>query len=60
MPNHDFFRTSFGVFSCWYKNDVTSEIYSSEVTFNIECEMSQPIGKTEFSSTAKNGINSVS
>ena len=27
---------------------------------NIACELSQPMGKTEFSSTAKNGTNSVS
>ena len=33
---------------------------SSDVMFNITCEMSQPKGKTEFSSTAKNRINSVS
>ena len=28
--------------------------------FNIGCELSQPIGKTEFSSTAKNRTDSVS
>ena len=27
--------------------------------FNGACELSQPIGKTDFSSTAKNGTNSV-
>ena len=27
--------------------------------FNGACELSQPMGKTEFSSTAKNGTNSV-
>ena len=35
-------------------SDVTSEIKSSDVTFNITCELSQPMGKTEFSSTAEN------
>ena len=33
--------------------DATSEIKSSDVTFNAACELSQSIGKTEFSSTAK-------
>ena len=47
-------------FSWWCKSDVTSEIYSSDVTFSIACELSQPMGKTEFSSTAKNRTNPVS
>ena len=40
-------------------NDVTSEIKNSDVTLNVACELSQPMGKTEFSSIAKNGTNSV-
>ena len=39
---------------------VTIDFYSSDVTFNIVCELSQPMGKTEFSSTAKSRSNSVS
>ena len=31
----------------------SSEIWSSDIMFNIACELSQPMGKTEFSSTAK-------
>ena len=27
------------------------------VTFNVACELSQPMGKTEFSSTARNRTN---
>ena len=42
------------------QNDVTSEIQNSDITFNAPCELSQPIGKTEFSITAKNRTNSVS
>ena len=34
-------------------SDVTSEIYNSDVTFKVACKLSQPIGKTEFSSIAK-------
>ena len=34
-------------------SDVTSKIYNSDVIFNILYEMSQPMGKTEFSSTGK-------
>ena len=41
-------------------NDVTSEIHSSDVTFNVGCELSQPMGKTEFSSATRNRTNSVS
>ena len=33
---------------------------TTEVTFSITCELSQPMGETEFSSTTKNRTNSVS
>ena len=49
----------FGVFSWCCISDVTAEIYSSDVTFNIASDLSQPIGKTDCSSTAKNRTNSV-
>ena len=48
------FSEHHSVFLNGAKNDVTSEIKCSDVTFNIACELSQPVGKTEFSSTAKN------
>ena len=35
------------------ESDVTSEISNSEVTLNVACELSQPMGKTEFFSTAE-------
>ena len=41
-------------------SDFISEINSSDVTFNAACEMSQPMGKTEFSSTTKTKTNSIS
>ena len=41
------------------KSDVIIEIQHSDVTFNVAYELSQPMGKTEFSSTAKNRTNSV-
>ena len=47
---------SFGVFH----GDVTYKIYNSEGTFNVACELSKPMGKTEFSSTTKNRTNTVS
>ena len=59
MSHNDLFRTLFSVFHgdvC----DVTSEIQNSDVTFNIAYELSQPMGKTEFSSTAINRATSVS
>ena len=31
-----------------------------DVIFDVSCELFQPIGKTEFSSTAKNRTNSIS
>ena len=34
-------------FSWQCKNDVTSEIKSSDVIFNIACELTQPMSKTE-------------
>ena len=34
-------------------SDVTSEIQNSDVTFNVVCELPQPVGKTKFSSTIK-------
>ena len=45
---------------CFRKSDVTSAIESYDVTFSVACELSQPTGKTEFSSTAKNITNSTS
>ena len=41
------FSERHSVVCCWCKNDVTSEIQSSDVTFNVACELSQPMGKTE-------------
>ena len=49
----------YSVFSWEHISDVTSEIQSSDVTFKVACKLSQPMGKTEFSSTAKNRTNSV-
>ena len=40
-------------FSWWRKNDIASEIKSSDVTFNAACKLSQPIGKTEFPAPLK-------
>ena len=40
-------------------SDVTTEISSSDVTFNVAYELLQPIGKTKVSSTTKNRTNSV-
>ena len=44
----------FRIFSGGHINGITSEIKSSDFTLNIGCELSQPMGKTEFSSTTKN------
>ena len=41
------FSERHSVFCCWCKNDVTSEIQSSDVIFNVACELSQPMGKAE-------------
>ena len=57
--HNDLLRTSFGVFH-GSECDVASENYNSDVTFNVACVLSQPMGKTKFSSSAKNRINSVS
>ena len=35
-------------------------LYTPDVIFSVLCELSQPMGKTEFSSTTKNRTNSVS
>ena len=51
MSHNHLLQTSFGVFHSG-AYDVTYEI-TSDVTFNIACELSQPMGKTEFFSTAK-------
>ena len=48
---HSFF------FSWWRKSDVTSEIKSSDVIFNVTCELSKPMDKIEFSRTAKKWTN---
>ena len=42
--------------SSWCKSDVTYEINSSDVTFNGACELSQPMGKAEFSCTLDKDI----
>ena len=55
-----FFPNVIQCFTLWCISDVTSEIQSSDVMFNVGCELSQPMGKTEFSSKAKNRTNSVS
>ena len=47
-------------FPWWCKSGVISESSNSDDTFNVACELSQPLGKTEFSSTAKNRTNYVS
>ena len=49
----------FQCFSLLLISDITSEIQPSDVTFNAACELSQPMGKTQFSSTAKIRTNSV-
>ena len=56
---HESFMVSF-IFLTFYvkvtsltSSDVTSEIYSSDVAFNVAYELSQPMGETELSSTAK-------
>ena len=41
------------VFFVVVQNDVTSEIKSSDVTFNVACELSQPMGKTNFPAPLK-------
>ena len=46
MSHNDLLRTSFGVFRGGIK--VTSPvILTSDVTFNVASELSQPMGKTE-------------
>ena len=47
------FSERHSVFLAMVQNDVTTEIYSSEVIFNVTCELSNPMGRTEFSSMAK-------
>ena len=54
------FRNVIRCFSRWQISDVTSEIYSSDIIFNVECELSRHMGKTEFFNTATNSANSVS
>ena len=53
------FSNSHSVFFVVMQNDIIPEIWSSDITFNVACELSQPMGKTEFSSTAKNRTYSV-
>ena len=53
--HNDLPRTSFGDF----RGDATYDIKKSDVTFNVSCELSQPICKTELSSAAKISTNSV-
>ena len=35
-------------------------LLTNDVNVSVACELSQPVGKTEFSSTAKNSTHSVS
>ena len=51
MLHNDLFRPPLCVFggaAC----DVTYEIYSSDVTFNVACELSEPMHKAENFNTA--------
>ena len=54
------FPNAIRCFSWKCKCDVTSEIQRSDVTFNVACELSSPMGKTESSTTAKHRTKSVS
>ena len=45
------FSEGHSVFFVGVKNDITSEIWSFDVIFNVVCELFQPMGKTKFSST---------
>ena len=47
------FSECHSVFFVVIQNDVASEIKTSDVTFNVACELSQPMGKIEFSTTVK-------
>ena len=49
-------QTSRGVFVTARKE----LLYATDATFSVSYELSQPMGKTEFSSTAKNRTKSVS
>ena len=51
------FADCHSVFFVVVQNDVTTEVF---VTFNVACELSQAMGKTEFSSNANNKTNSYS
>ena len=48
-------QMSLGFFSLWHVKNVYKQLNN---TFSISCELSQPMCKTEFSSTAKNRTNS--
>ena len=70
MPFYEFFSFIYAILRTFYERhsvpfrgsacDVTSEVQNSDVTFSVACGLSQCIGKTEFSSTAKNRTSSVS
>ena len=49
MSHNNLFRTSFGVFFF----GVTSEIKSSDVIFNVVCELSQPWARQNFPALLK-------
>ena len=51
MTPNDLFRRQFSVFRSGAK--VTSEIQTSDIPFNVGFKLSQPMGMTEFFSTAK-------
>ena len=54
------FSDRHSVFFVVVQSDVTSRIYSFDVTVNVACQLSQPVGKTEVSNTALNITNCVS
>ena len=56
--HNDSLRMSFGAFCPGGVRNVSSE--SSDVTFDVLYELSQPMGRTEFSSIYENRINSAS
>ena len=60
MSHNDPFQTSLCVFCGGAKMTSLLKFKVSDITFNVACELSQPMGKTEFSRIAKNRTNSFS
>ena len=60
MSRNSPFQTSLGVFCGGAKMTSLLKFKVSDITFNVACELSRPMGKTEFSRIAKNRTNSVS